>query len=223
MKRTKIKDRKLPDYTKGEEIFNMVSHIVGGGIGVIATVLCVVFAAMHKNVYGIISGAIFGVMMIVLYTMSSIYHGLRPNTAKKVLQVIDHCSIYLLIAGTYTPFCLCSLRTYNPALGWTVFGIIWGLAALGVILNAIDLRKFRTVSMVLYIGMGWCVIFTVRIIIEVLGTVGFLLLLAGGVSYTVGAIFYGIGAKKRYIHSVFHLFVVLGSILHFLCILLFVM
>ena len=206
MKRTKIKDRKLPDYTKGEEIFNMVSHIVGGGIGVIATVLCVVFAAMHKNVYGI-----------------SIYHGLRPNTAKKVLQVIDHCSIYLLIAGTYTPFCLCSLRTYNPALGWTVFGIIWGLAALGVILNAIDLRKFRTVSMVLYIGMGWCVIFTVRIIIEVLGTVGFSLLLAGGVSYTVGAIFYGIGAKRRYIHSVFHLFVVLGSILHFLCILLFVM
>lgn len=223
MKRTKIKDRKLPDYTKGEEIFNMVSHIVGGGIGVIATVLCVVFAAMHKNVYGIISGSVFGVMMIVLYTMSSIYHGLRPNTAKKVLQVIDHCSIYLLIAGTYTPFCLCSLRIYNPALGWTVFGIIWGLAALGVILNAIDLRKFRTVSMVLYIGMGWCVIFTVRIIIEVLGTVGFLLLLAGGVSYTVGAIFYGIGAKKRYIHSVFHLFVVLGTILHFLCILLFVM
>lgn len=223
MKRTKIKDRKLPDYTKGEEIFNMVSHIVGGGIGVIATVLCVVFAAMHKNVYGIISGSVFGVMMIVLYTMSSIYHGLRPNTAKKVLQVIDHCSIYLLIAGTYTPFCLCSLRTYNPAFGWTVFGIIWGLAALGVILNAIDLRKFRTVSMVLYIGMGWCVIFTVRIIIEVLGTVGFSLLLAGGVSYTVGAIFYGIGAKKRYIHSVFHLFVVLGSILHFLCILLFVM
>lgn len=223
MKRTKIKDRKLPDYTKGEEIFNMVSHIVGGGIGVIATVLCVVFAAMHKNVYGIISGSVFGVMMIVLYTMSSIYHGLRPNTAKKVLQVIDHCSIYLLIAGTYTPFCLCSLRTYNPDLGWTVFGIIWGLAALGVILNAIDLRKFRTVSMVLYIGMGWCVIFTVRIIIEVLGTVGFLLLLTGGVSYTVGAIFYGIGAKKRYIHSVFHLFVVLGSILHFLCILLFVM
>ena len=223
MKRTKIKDRKLPDYTKGEEIFNMVSHIVGGGIGVIATVLCVVFAAIHKNVYGIISGAIFGVMMIVLYTMSSIYHGLRPNTAKKVLQVIDHCSIYLLIAGTYTPFCLCSLRTYNPALGRTVFGIIWGLVALGVILNAIDLRKFRTVSMVLYIGMGWCVIFTVRIIIEVLGTVGFLLLLAGGVSYTGGAIFSGIGAKKRYIHSVFHLFVVLGSILHFLCILLFVM
>lgn len=224
MQRTKLKDRILPAYTKGEEIFNMTSHIVGGGIGVVALVLCVVFAALRGNVYGVVSGSIYGATMIILYTMSSIYHGLKPELmAKKVLQVIDHCSIYLLIAGTYTPFCLCSLRTYNPALGWTVFCIIWGLAALGVILNAIDLRKFRTVSMVLYIGMGWCVIFTVRIIIEVLGTVGFSLLLAGGVSYTVGAIFYGIGAKKRYIHSVFHLFVVLGSILHFLCILLFVM
>ncbi len=223
MKRTKLKDRRLPDYTKGEEIFNMVSHIVGGGIGIAATVLCVIFAAVHRNVYGIVSGAIFGATMILLYTMSSIYHGLRPNTAKKVFQIIDHCSIYFLIAGTYTPFCLCTLREYKPALGWTIFGVIWGLAALGVTLNAIDLRLFRVVSMVLYLGMGWCVIFTVKIIVSLLGMDGFLLLLGGGVAYTVGAVCYGIGAKKRYIHSVFHLFVVLGSLLHFLCILLFVM
>ena len=102
----------------------MVSHIVGGAIGITATVLCVVFAAVHGNVYGIVSGAIFGATMIVLYTMSSIYHGLRPNTAKKVFQIIDHCSIYLLIAGTYTPFALCTLRESKTWLGWTVFGVI---------------------------------------------------------------------------------------------------
>lgn len=224
MARTKLRDRVLPRYTKGEEIFNMVSHIVGGALGITATALCVIFAAIHHNVYGVVSGAIFGVTMIVLYTMSSIYHGLKPSlTAKKVFQVIDHCSIYLLIAGTYTPFSLCTLREYKTWLGWTIFGIIWGLAALGITLNAIDLRSFRVISMILYLGMGWCIIFTGKIILDCLGAVGFSLLLAGGVSYTIGSIFYGLGRKQKYIHSVFHLFVVLGSLLHFLCILLFVM
>lgn len=222
MSRTKLKDRILPSYTKGEEIFNMVSHICGGALGITATVLCVIFAAIHRNVYGIVSGAIFGAMMIVLYTMSSIYHGLRPNTAKKVFQIIDHCAIYLLIAGTYTPFSLCTLREYNTALGWVVFGIIWGLAILGITLNAIDLKSFRVISMILYLGMGWCVIFTVKIIYNALGFAGFSLLLAGGIAYTIGAVFYGLGRKHKYIHSVFHLFVVLGSLLHFLCILIFV-
>lgn len=223
MSRTKLKDRALPDYTKGEEIFNMVSHIVGGGLGVIATVLCVVFAAIHRNVFGVISGAVFGITMIVLYTMSSVYHGLNPSlTAKKVLQIIDHCSVYLLIAGTYTPFALCTLREYKTWLGWTIFGVIWGLAFLGITLNAIDLKSFRVISMILYLGMGWCIIFTSKIIFDMLGAVGFSLLLAGGIAYTVGSIFYGLGRNHRYIHSVFHLFVVLGSLLHFLCILLFV-
>ncbi len=223
MSRTKIKDRILPKYTKGEEIFNMVSHIVGGAIGITATVLCVVFAAVHRNVYGVVSGAIFGATMIVLYTMSSIYHGLRPNTAKKVFQIIDHCSIYLLIAGTYTPFALCTLRESKTWLGWTVFGVIWGLAALGITLNAIDLKSFRVISMILYLGMGWCIVFTAKTVFEGLGTAGFVLLVAGGIAYTVGAIFYGLGRKYKYIHSVFHLFVVAGSILHFLSILLYVM
>ena len=224
MSRTKLRDRVLPRYTKGEEIFNMVSHIVGGALGITATVLCVIFAAIHHNVYGVVSGALFGATMIVLYTMSSIYHGLKPSlTAKKVFQVIDHCSIYLLIAGTYTPFSLCTLREYKTWLGWTVFGIIWGLAALGITLNAIDLKSFRVISMILYLGMGWCIIFTGKIIFDCLGVAGFCLLLAGGISYTIGSIFYGLGRKQKYIHSVFHLFVVLGSLLHFLCILLFVM
>lgn len=222
MNRTTLKDRILPSYTKGEEIFNMVSHICGGALGITATVLCVVFSAIHKNAYAIVSSAIFGFTMILLYTMSSIYHGLRPNTAKKVFQVIDHCSIYLLIAGTYTPFSLCTLREYSTPLGWTVFGIIWGLAVLGIVLNAIDLKSFRVISMFLYLGMGWCIIFTIKIVFNALGTIGFILLLAGGIAYTVGSILYGLGRKHKYMHSVFHLFVILGSLLHFLCILFFV-
>lgn len=220
--RTKLKDRLLPSYTKGEEIFNMVSHIVGGGFGIIETAILVIFAAINSNAYGIVSSAIFGSSMIILYTMSSIYHGLRPNLAKKVFQIIDHCAIYLLIAGTYTPFSLCTLREYNTALGWSIFGVIWGLAALGITLNAIDLKSFKIISMILYIGMGWCIIFTGKIIFNTLGVAGFSLLLSGGISYTIGAILYGFGRKVKYFHSVFHLFVVTGSILHFLCILFFV-
>lgn len=116
MKRTKLEDRVLPDYTKGEEIFNMTSHIVGGALGIVALVLCVVFAAIHHNVYGVVASAIYGTTMILLYTMSSIYHGLKPfRRAKKVFQILDHCSIFLLIAGSYTPFALCTLREVDTA------------------------------------------------------------------------------------------------------------
>ena len=223
MRRTKLADRKLPIYTKGEEIFNMTTHIVGGALGVIALVLCIIFAAIHHNVYGVISSIIYGITMIVLYTMSSIYHGLHPNTnAKKVFQVLDHCSIFLLIAGSYTPFALCTLREYNATLGWSIFGIIWGLAILGIVLNAIDLKNFKVFSMICYLIMGWCIIVKINVVIERLGLTGFSLLLAGGIVYTIGAIFYGIGKKKKYMHSIFHLFIFAGSLLQFLCILLFV-
>ena len=223
MARTRLRDRELPSYTKGEEIFNMVTHIVGGALGITATVLCVVFSAIHHNVYGIVSGAIFGATMIILYTMSSIYHGLRPNMAKKVFQIFDHCSIFLLIAGTYTPFALCVLRQHSLALGWSIFGVIWGLAVLGIILKSIDIKMFEVVSFIHYVGMGWCIIFTAKIVYGIIGSTGFGLLLGGGIAYTVGAVMYCFTSKLRYIHSVFHIFVVVGSLLHFLCILLFIM
>lgn len=224
MKRTKLRDRILPKYTKGEEIFNMTSHIVGGALGIVALVLCVVFAAVHGNGYGVVSGAIYGVTMIILYTMSSIYHGLNPKRkAKKVFQVLDHCSIYLLIAGSYTPFALCTLREYNTALGWTIFGVIWFVAILGIILNSIDIKKFRVFSMICYLVMGWCIVFKINLLPELLGTAGFVLLLLGGLSYTIGAILYGLGKKHKYMHSVFHLFILLGSLLQFFTILLYVM
>lgn len=224
MKRIKLKDRILPKYTKGEEIFNMTSHIVGAVLGVVALVLCVVFAAIRGNVFGVVSGAIYGVTMIILYTMSSIYHGLSPKRySKRVFQVLDHCSIFLLIAGSYTPFALCTIREADPISGWVIFGVIWFVAILGIVLNSIDIKKFKVFSMICYLVMGWCIIFKVGMLPKLLGTAGFVLVLLGGIAYTVGAILYGLGKKHKYMHSVFHLFILLGSLLQFLCILLYVM
>ncbi|NJP40117.1 hemolysin III family protein [Oscillospiraceae bacterium HV4-5-C5C] len=224
LKPTRLGRITLPSYSHGEEIFNMVSHIAGGALGIVATVLCVIRGALHQDPFAIISGAIFGFTMIVLYAMSSIYHGLSPRLlAKKVFRILDHCSIYILVAGTYTPFTLVTIREYNRATGWTLFAVIWGLTALGVTLSAIDLKRFRVLEMLLYLGMGWSILLPRRALMANLAPAGFNLLLAGGVAYTVGAVFYGLGASKKYIHSVFHLFVVLGSLLHFLSILLYVM
>ncbi len=197
----------------------MVTHIAGGALGITALVLCVIRAALRHNGFGVVSSAIYGAAMIALYTMSSIYHGLRPNTGKKVLQILDHCTIYLLIAGTYTPVTLSALRPLYPALAWTLFGIEWGLAALAITLTAIDLHNYRVFSMICYIGMGWAVIFLLPQVMHALSAPGFWLLFSGGVAYTLGAVLYGIGAKKHWMHSVFHIFVVLGSLLQFFSIL----
>lgn len=223
MKRTKLADRVLPIYTKGEEIFNMVSHIVGATMGIAMIVLGIVFSALRNNPYGIASSIVFGVTLILLYTMSSIYHGLKPELmAKKVFQIIDHCSIFLLIAGSYTPFCLCTLREYNPALGWTIFGIIWAMATLGVTFNSIDLKKYKTFSMICYLVMGWLIIVRGSVIVNALGPIGFGLILGGGIIYTIGAVLYGVGKKHKWMHSIFHLCCVLGSAAHIVCVLIYV-
>ena len=201
----------------------MVTHIVGGGIGVIAVVLCVVVSAIKGNVLGIVSSAIYGVSLISLYSMSSIYHGLHKGTAKKVMQVLDHCTIYFLIAGTYTPILLCSIIKVSLLWAIIILIIVWGLASLATTLTAIDLKKYSVFSMICYIGMGWCIVLAANVTIKALHPNGLILLLAGGVSYTLGAVLYGIGAKVRYFHSIFHIFVVLGSLLHLLCILFYVL
>ncbi len=223
MSRTKLKDRQLPDYTRGEEIFNMVTHIVGGGLAVVILIACVTVAAIHSSVSGVLTSIVYGMSMIMLYTMSSVYHGLTNVMAKKVMQVLDHCTIYFLIAGTYTPIAVCALTKQSKALGWTVFGVVWAMAALAITLTAIDLKKFKVFSMICYIGMGWCIILAVVPTYRALGPIGFALLVAGGVLYTVGAVLYGIGKKHRYMHSVFHIFVILGSLAHFFCIIMYVL
>ncbi len=200
-KRTPLADRKLPDYTKGEEIFNLVSHIVGGAFGIVALVLCVVRAGLHHDPWGVVFGSIYGVSLITLYTISAVYHGLRPERAKKVLQVLDHCTIYFLIAGSYMPVLFCAIRPVSAALAWVLFGVILAISAMAITFTAIDLKKYRVLSMICYIGIGWCIVF----------------------AYTVGAVLYGLGRKIRYMHSVFHLFVLAGSILQFFCIYLYIL
>jgi len=201
----------------------MVSHIVGGVLGIVAVVLCVVFAALNSDVYGVVSGAIYGFTMILLYAMSSIYHGLSPQLmAKRVFQVIDHCSIFLLIAGTYTPIALCALRKESLVLGWSIFGIIWGAAVVGIILNSIDLKKFKVFSIICYLAMGWVVILEIKPTAAALGVGGIVFLLVGGLFYSIGYILYGMGKHHRYMHSIFHLFVVAGSLMHFFCILFYI-
>ncbi len=219
MKRTKLADRYLPDYTRGEEIMNMVTHIVGGAMGIVALTLCVIRAALHGSVYGVVTSAIYGATMIAMFTISSVYHGLKSNTGKKVMQVIDHCTIYFLIAGTYTVLVLTAIRPVYPVLGWSLFGFEWAMAALATTLTAIDLKKYSVFSMICYIGMGWAVIPFAPQVLEILTLPGFLLLLAGGVAYTVGSVLYGLGRKRKWMHSVFHIFVILGALLQFFAVL----
>lgn len=220
IKRTKLDDRKLPYYTKGEELFNMISHIVGGAMGVVALVLCIIFA---DDGYSLFSGMVYSISMILLYTMSSIYHGLSPNLkAKKVFQIMDHCSIFVLIAGTYTPVLLCSIRQHDPFWAWMLFGIIWGATILGITLNAIDIESNKKFSLICYLVMGWCIIFKINLLPEALNASAIWLLVLGGLAYTIGVIFYIMQKKVKYMHSIWHLWILAGSLLHFLCIILYV-
>ena len=201
----------IPDYTRGEEIFNSVSHIVGGGLCVIGTVLLLVTAVAKADVIAITSCAIYGITMILLYTMSSLYHMFKYGRAKKFFRIMDHNSIFLLISGTYTPYSLVALQ---GTAGWLLFGAVWFLGIIGIILNSISLEKFKRLSMVCYICMGWAIIFTIKPLIDSISTLEFAFLFAGGLLYTGGIFFYSI--KKRYFHSVWHLFVLMGTITQYI-------
>ena len=222
MKRTKLRDRVLPSYTKGEEIMNMVTHIVGGGLALIGTVFCIPAACRFGGWENILGAVIYCISLIGVYTMSSVYHGLRRGTAKKVMQVIDHCTIYFLIAGTYTPILITRFLPVFPTIGWGLLILQWGLTALSVTLTAIDLKKYKIFSMVCYIAMGWCLILVLPWALQALPGAMFYLTLAGGIAYTIGAILFGLGSKIPWMHAVFHLFVILGSLLQYFAIVLYV-
>lgn len=210
MRRTKLRERILPVYSRGEDCMNMITHIVGGGFGLVILAACLLRA---DNGWDMVGCWIYGLSMLFVYTISSVYHGLRPGTAKKVMQVLDHCAIYTLIAGTYTPILLGAMVPAYPKIGWGLLVGQWGLAILAVTLTAIDLKRYKVFSMVCYIGMGWSILAFLPQAMEVLGTTGFGWLLAGGIVYTIGAVIFGIGSRVRWMHSVFHIFVVAGSVL----------
>lgn len=219
----KITNKELPGFTKGEEIFNAVTHIVGGGLGIISLIVNIVLGVKFNHTgIEIFSFIIYSVCMIILYAMSSIYHFLRPVKAKKVFRVFDHCTIYLLIAGTYTPICVNVFAgtVWGAIILWTV----WLGAIAGIIINAINMHAkwAKVISMILYVITGWSIIVFVGKVLEVWELGGFIWLLAGGLAYTIGIIFFMTGKKARYIHSVWHLFVLLGTILQYIGILVYI-
>ena len=211
MKRTKICDRILPNYTKAQEFVNAGTHLAGLILGLVVLLLSAQKAQVENPGIGIAGPVIYGISMILLYAASSIYHGTAPGYAKKVLQVIDHCTIYFLIAGTYTPIMLCAFMPRYPQIAWLILATEWGLCIIATVLTAIDLKAYNVFSMICYIGMGWAIIFFIPQCMECMTARGFAWLLAGGITYTVGAVLYGIGSKVPWIHSVFHIFVLLGS------------
>ena len=213
MKRTKLADRVLPVYSIGEEITNTATHLIGGILGVIALVLCLRKAALDRGAAEITGAAIYGSCLVILYSVSSLYHGLRPGMAKKVMQVLDHCAIYFLIAGSYSVVCLGAIRRESPMLGWGILTLEWVLCAVATVLTAIDLKRYKVFSMICYIGMGWAIIPMAALLFRIMTPAGFWLLLGGGISYTLGAILFGM--KKKWMHSIFHVFVVAGSVLQF--------
>ena len=202
-------------YSLGEEIFNSVSHGIGGLLSIAGTVVLIVFCAVYSDAWAVVSASIYGASLIILYTMSTLYHAITNNKAKKFFRIMDHDTIFFLIAGTYTPFTLVTLR--GP-VGWVLFGIVWGAAIIGIVLNSIDLERFRKPSVICYILMGWAIIFAIKPMINALPSVSLIFLLTGGIFYTVGIIFYAL-KKVKWFHSVWHLLTISGSVFHFFSIL----
>lgn len=208
---------KIPNYTLGEELINAISHGIGSGLSIAALVLLIVHS---HDIVSILSSIIYGISLIVLYTISCIYHSLSPKlTGKKVLRVLDHCNVLLLEAGTYTPICTCLIK---GKLGISLLVIIWLITIIAIIGNAINVDKFQGLSVACHLIMGWGILLLFNTLKKVCPPLGIAYLIIGGVMYTIGAILYGIGSKKRYMHSVFHFFVLAGSIFHFFMIYLYV-
>ena len=199
----------------GEEIANAVSHGIGALLAVIGTVILIVYAAYNSSVSGIVSAAIYGFCLIFLYLMSTLYHALTNRTAKKIFQVLDHCSIFLLILGSYVPICL-------VLLGWQLLGINLLLTVVGITLNAISLDKWKKLSLLMYVLMGWSVIIALPHLWQMLPVSGLTLLVSCGLAYTVGIFFYA-DRKHKFMHSVWHVFVMAGSALHYFFVLYFVL
>lgn len=203
-------------YTLGEEIFSSVTHGVGSLLAIGGTSVLLVLAAIYSDAWSVVGCAIFGASLIILYCMSTLYHAITNAKAKRFFRIMDHNTIFLLIAGTYTPITISILR---GAIGWVLFGIVWGAAVIGIVLNSINLEKFRKPSVVCYIAMGWVIIFAIRPLLQVMNAWSLWLLVGGGVFYTVGVIFYAI-KKIKYFHSVWHIFTVAGSVCHYFSILI---
>lgn len=210
-----IKPRPRGRYSLGEEIFSSVTHGVGGLLAVAGTVVLIVYSAIYSDARAVVSSSIYGASLIILYTMSTLYHSITNIRAKKFFRIMDHNTIFFLIAGTYTPLTIAVLRGW---LGWLLFGVVWGAAAVGIVLNSIDLERFAKPSIICYIAMGWVIVFAFQPLAQAVSAASLALLIIGGVCYTVGIIFYAI-KRIKYFHSIWHIFTLAGSVLHYFAIL----
>ena len=202
------------EYTLAEEIFNSISHGIGALLAIAGCVVIIVLTALNKGAIEVVSVSIYGASLIILYSMSTLYHAFTNKTAKNVFKLLDYNTIFLLIAGSYTPFTLCCI---GGALGWTIFGIIWGVAAVGIVLSSVNLNKFRKYSTICYISMGWGIVLAIKPLYDSLPKESFIMLIAGGLIYSFGVIFFS--KDFKYAHSIWHIFVLAGSILHYFSIL----
>jgi hemolysin III len=208
----------LPEYSLGEEIFHVVTHGVGVVLSIVGLAVLVAVASLRGGASCVVGCGVFGACLVLLYTASTLYHAVPSRRAKRVLQVLDHSGIYLLIAGTYTPFCLVTL---GGVVGWGLFAVLWSLAIVGIVTRATLPRVARRMSLVLYLLMGWAALPVAGPFLENLAPGGVALVLLGGIAYTAGVPFYA-ARRMRYAHAVWHLFVLLGSVLHFFGVLLYV-
>jgi len=214
-----MKNKHITYYDLSEEKINIITHAIGLLLSIAALVLLIIHASSNGSVRHIVSFTIFGASMILLYSASTLYHySQKPNIRRK-LNILDHAAIYVLIAGTYTPFTLVTLK---GALGWSIFGVTWGIALVGVFLKLFYTGKYDKISTIAYVAMGWIIIFAVKPLIENLPVNGLYWLLAGGIFYTIGAILYSI-KKLKFNHAIFHVFVLLGSFSHFMAIYFYVL
>lgn len=213
---------KLVDYSRKEDWVNSITHIIGAVFALVVTVLCVTRGITLNRVDYVVLSLIYGITMLSVFVCSSVYHGLRPNKAKKVMRVVDHAMINFMIVGTITPYMVLAVAPLNPIMGWTLLIACWVAAITAVVITFTLFNKTKVIQMVLYMVIGWSSFMTVFVLWKHFSKDAIFLMVTGGIAYTIGAILYGIGRKKRYIHAVFHIFIILGAFLHFLGLYLYV-
>ena len=224
-----INEVNIPKYSLAEELLNAISHGLGAVFGAVALVLMLLKTCPGGDPFAIASSIIYGLSLIILFTISCVYHSLAKNNGKRVLRILDHDMIYILISGTYTPYMLVALRQYNVwnlgtgTIAYLMFGLVYVFCIIGAVFNSINIKKYAKLSMACYIVSGWIVVSALPVLWNIITPWGVLLLLFGGIVYTIGAVLYGIGHKKKYFHSLFHLFVLIGAVLMFISVFCFVL
>ena len=211
---TKAETAEERDQTAHEEVANAITHGIGAVLSIACLCIAVVFAALRRDVWSVVSVSIYGVCMFILYLCSTLYHAVMSPRAKKVLNVFDHAAIYLLIAGSYTPICLAGMRHECPGWAWSIFGVVWLFAIVGIVFQSLFVNKYQMLSNATYLAMGWIALIAIYPLWKAMGTAAVLWIAAGGIAYSLGVIFY-VMKRTKYMHAIWHLFVLAGTLIHY--------